>query len=217
MCRNFQHLACARALIPSFTRLVFDWAKNVPYTVFPGAGRITLRFEAAARPDFAALTRVAPPWVKEADWRVENNGLTIDFDTDAASAYHDFRDGTHVVLDILAPKTDAAAYNPPGGNKGTAPVELAAAQAQAIADAAAKVNDKPAEATKAARATDATGCGSRSDITCDTHNTGTNHRRNTRARQHPTAKGPTRSAPRKAPPSPFPALPATASPPSFAA
>jgi len=139
---------------PSFTRLVFDWAKNIPYTVFPGSGRITIRFEAQARPDFGALNRVAPPWVKEADWRVENGGLTIDFSTDAASGYHDFRDGTHIVLDILAPKTDATAYNPPGGNKASATalpqgkpdVAKAAAQAQAVADATAKLNGP--EATK---------------------------------------------------------------------
>jgi tetratricopeptide (TPR) repeat protein len=141
---------------PSFTRLVFDWGKNIPYTVFPGAGRITIRFEAQARPDFGSLTRVAPPWVKEADWRVENDGLTIDFSTDAASGYHDFRDGTHVVLDILAPKTDAQAYHPPGGNKvsatslpqGKPDVAKAAAQAQAIADAAAKLNTNQTDATK---------------------------------------------------------------------
>jgi hypothetical protein len=137
----------------SFTRLVFDWPKKIPYTVFPGAGRITIRFEAMANPDFAALKRVAPPWVKEAGWRVENRGLVIDFDTDASSSYHDFRDGTHIVLDILAPKSDAASYNPPGNAKGAKPVALAkavpakgdatanaAAQAQAVADAAAKLN-----------------------------------------------------------------------------
>lgn len=136
---------------PKFTRLVFDWPKDVPYTVYPGAGRITLRFEAQARPDFAALERIAPPWVKEAGWKVENGGLTIDFNTDAASGYHDFRDGTHVVLDILAPKTDASAYNPPGDNKVTVETlpsdAKAATQAQAIADTAAKLNDKP-QATK---------------------------------------------------------------------
>lgn len=137
---------------PSFTRLVFDWPKNVNYAVFRGAGRTTVRFEALARPDFAALTRVAPPWVKQAGWRAEKGGTVIEFDTDTASAYHDFRDGTHVVLDILAPKTDAAAYQPPGGKKGAAPVALAAAQAQAIADAAAKLNGKQSDAQAATKA-----------------------------------------------------------------
>jgi len=143
---------------PTFTRLVFDWPKNVPYSVFPGAGRITIRFESMARPDFAALTNVAPPWVKQAGWKIENGGLTVDFDIDTASGYHDFRDGTHVVLDILAPKTDAAAYRPPGDAKvavealpKSKDAAAAATQAQAIADAAAKLNGKTPDAAPPAK------------------------------------------------------------------
>ena len=41
----------------------------------------------------------------------------VEFETDSDSGFHDFKDGTHVVLDILAPKTDAAAYAPPGTAK----------------------------------------------------------------------------------------------------
>jgi len=136
----------------NFTRLVFDWPRNVPYTVFPGSGHLTIRFEAMARPDFASMTRVSPPWVKNGGWRAENRGLVIELETDAASGYHDFRDGSHVVLDILAPKTDAAAYRPPGDAK-PKPVELASvapkapsgAQAQAIIDTAAKLANKTPE------------------------------------------------------------------------
>ncbi len=150
-------LAVRAGAYPKFTRLVFDWPKDVPYTVYPGAGRITIRFEAQARPDFTGLERVSPPWVKQAGWKIENGGLTVDFDTDAASGYHDFRDGTHVVLDILAPKTDADAYRPPGGNKvsvETLPsdTQKAQTQAEAIADTAAKLNaapDQNDDATKA--------------------------------------------------------------------
>jgi hypothetical protein len=41
----------------------------------------------------------------------------VEFETDSDSGYHDFKDGTHVVLDIMAPKTDGAAYAPPGTAK----------------------------------------------------------------------------------------------------
>jgi len=133
----------------NFTRLVFDWPKTVPYTVFPGAGRLTVRFEAEARPDLSALEHVSPPWVKNTGWKVENHGLVLDFATDTASGYHDFRDGPHVVLDIIAPKTDTASYQPPGIAH-PKPVKLAAnvsaAQIQAIADTAAKL--KPDDAAK---------------------------------------------------------------------
>jgi hypothetical protein len=101
----------------NFTRLVFDWPRNVDYTVFPGAGKLTVRFEAQANLDFSALDREAPPWVKAAGWHIADKGMVVDLAIDAASGYHDFRDGTHVVVDVLAPKTDADAYNPPGDAK----------------------------------------------------------------------------------------------------
>ncbi|HEX3895345.1 MAG TPA: hypothetical protein VHW73_03965, partial [Rudaea sp.] len=58
----------------NFSRIVFDWPRNVPYTVFPGSSHITVRFEAMARPDFTSFERIAPPWIKDAGWRVENRG-----------------------------------------------------------------------------------------------------------------------------------------------
>ncbi len=146
----------------NFTRLVFDWPRNVPYAVFPGSGHFTVRFEAMARPDFGALTRVSPPWVKEAGWRIEDKGTVIEFQTDSDAGYHDFRDGTHVVVDVLAPKTDAAAYKPPGiANAkvtpfGKLPAGVSPTQAQAIADTAAKLNGKPADAAPPAPTTTTT-------------------------------------------------------------
>ena len=138
-----------------FTRVVFDWPRNVPYAVFPGAGRLTIRFEALAKPDFSALTNNAPPWVKTASWRIDNGGTVVDLATDMASGYHDFRDGTHVVVDVLSPKTDADAYNPPGMAKPTITAMpsrkagVSTAQAQAIAATAAKLNGTPAEPKQA--------------------------------------------------------------------
>jgi hypothetical protein len=142
----------------SFTRLVFDWPKKVPYAVFSGVNNLTIRFEAEARPDFRALKTVAPPWVKEAGWRIEKGGTVIAFKTETNSGYHDFRDGTHIVLDILAPRTDASAYNPPadngkrkdeGGavitraNKPDTPL-IGTALASNILDTATALNGKPA-------------------------------------------------------------------------
>jgi tetratricopeptide (TPR) repeat protein len=130
----------------NFTRLVFDWPRNVPYTVFPGSGHLTVRFEAMAKPDFGAMTRVSPPWVKAGGWRIENKGTVVELETDTDAGFHDFRDGTHVVVDILAPKTDSAAYKPPGMANAKVtklPAGVTQAQAQAIADTAAKVNGTP--------------------------------------------------------------------------
>jgi len=141
----------------NFTRVVFDWGRSVPYAVFAGAGRLTVRFEAQVSPDFSAITRQAPPWVKAAGWRIENKGTIIELETDAASGFHDFRDGTHIVVDVLAPKTDADAYNPPGTAKPSV-TKLASAtknsaavsstQAQAIAATAANLNTSASASPK---------------------------------------------------------------------
>jgi hypothetical protein len=80
----------------------------------------------------------------------------VEFGTDSDSGYHDFRDGHHVVLDILAPKTDAAAYAPPGAARPqvTKMAGASAAQVKAIGDAAARLagkkiaDAKPAEAKR---------------------------------------------------------------------
>ena len=120
----------------NFTRLVFDWPKDVSYQVFPGAGKMTIKFAAPMRADVSVIARFAPPWVKNAAWRIDGNSTIFEFDTDSESGYHDFKDGTHVVLDILAPKTDGAAYAPPGTAK-----PAITKFAPAAKDAPAKVAD----------------------------------------------------------------------------
>ena len=144
----------------NFTRLVFDWPSNVRYAVFPGAGKLGIRFESLARVDVSSIARFAPPWVKNASWRIDGKGTIVEFDTDAASGFHDFRTGTKIVLDVLAPKTDADSYHPPGTEKanitpltpaksGNAPSAVSSAQAAAIAATAQQLaaNGKPAAAT----------------------------------------------------------------------
>ncbi|HKX63678.1 MAG TPA: hypothetical protein VJM78_00095 [Rhizomicrobium sp.] len=141
-----------------FTRLVFDWPKDVSYQVYPGAGKLTLRFNTPARVDVSALARFAPPWVKNASWRIDGTSTVVEFDTDSDSGFHDFKDGSHVAIDILAPKTDGSAYAPPGTAKPTitkidtaakqAPkAGASAAQAQAIAQVVAKLTP-PADKNK---------------------------------------------------------------------
>jgi len=129
----------------NYTRLVFDWPKPVSYSVFPGAGKITIRFQALARPDLSAIARFAPPWVKNASWRTEGSAIVVEFDTDSASGFHDFKDGKKIVIDVLAPHTDAAAYVPPGLDKPKV-TALSAAQTKAITEAADKLAGKPAGA-----------------------------------------------------------------------
>jgi hypothetical protein len=134
----------------NYTRLVFDWPKSVSYSVFPGAGKIAMRFQALARPDLSAIARFAPPWVKNAAWHTDGNAIMVEFETDSASGFHDFRDGTKIVLDILAPHTDAAAYAPSGLDKPKV-TAMSASQSKAITDTADKLAGKPKPAETPAK------------------------------------------------------------------
>ena len=124
----------------------------LPYTVFPGAGKLTVRFQALARPDLSAITRFAPPWVKNAAWRMDGNTTVVEFETDSDSGVHDFRDGSKIVLDILAPKADttasAAQAAPASSRQARSSPRVSTAQAKAIADTA---NQLAAKDNSAAR------------------------------------------------------------------
>src|SRR6185437_319675 len=136
---------------------VFDWSKDVPYSVFAGAGKLTVKFGVPARMDLSILNKFPPAWVKNAAWHLDGSTTLVEFSTDSDSGYHDFRDGHHVVLDILAPKTDAAAYVPPSEKGNAAKPQVtkmaagaSAAQAKAITEAAAQLaGKKPAESKTA--------------------------------------------------------------------
>ncbi len=94
----------------NFTRLVFDWPNRVAFSAYPGKGRVTMRFETLAKPDFSTLLAQAPAWVKNAGWRIEDKALLVDFDTDPEATFHSGREANKVFVDVLAPRTDAAAY-----------------------------------------------------------------------------------------------------------
>ncbi len=124
----------------NFTRLVFDWPATVAYTAYPGRGRIQLRFETAAKPDFSVMERRSPAWVKSAGWHLDGNETVVEFETDAESSFHDFRDGSKIAIDVLAPKTDAAAYAPPGGTAVKPAVTALPSPPPKGSDAAAALN-----------------------------------------------------------------------------
>ncbi len=94
----------------NYTRIVFDWPQRVEYSAFPGRGRISIRFQGLVRPDFSMLQERKPAWVKNAGWRIDGKDMLADFETEPESGFHDFRDGNKIIVDILAPSTDAASY-----------------------------------------------------------------------------------------------------------
>lgn len=175
---NLEGLKVRSGAYQNFSRIVFDWPRNVPYSVSAARGRISVRFGVPVKPDFSAIERQLPPWVKPAGWHIEGRSTVVDLTTDSDSGYHDFRDGTHVVVDVLAPRTDAQAYHPPGDahptvtamrGEGVAtpqkpaktdrfvetgkPAGVSDAQAAAISDTAGRLNHPPVQAPQVLSAT----------------------------------------------------------------
>ena len=101
----------------NFTRLVFDWNKDVPYTVFPGAGQDDHQIPGGGKARSVGDRPLPAALGQECRLASGRRDTVVEFETDADSGYHDFKDGTKIVLDILAPKTDATAYAPPGTAK----------------------------------------------------------------------------------------------------
>lgn len=131
-----------------YSRIVFDWPREIPYSIFPAKGHLTVRFGALGKPDFSAVERLAPPWVKPQGAHVEGDKTIVDLKIDPGSAYRHFIDGSRIVLDIYAPAGDPAAVTDKSAT-------------EAIAEAAAKLNaetqtadaqssaEKPADAGEA--------------------------------------------------------------------
>lgn len=129
------------------TRLVFDWPAPVVYTVYPGQARISVRFETMAKPDFSVLQTRYPAWVKSAGWHLDGTSTVVEFATDPESTFKDFREGAKVVIDVMAPKTDASAVvraaAPPAPRPGPPPKGSDAAAALKNGAAASVVPAPP--------------------------------------------------------------------------
>ena len=145
----------------NFTRLVFDWPKDVPYTVFPGAGKMTVRFQrpGAARSVGARALRAALGEERRLAHRWQRHrGRVRD--------RHRFRLSRFQGRQPMScstswrPRPTRAAYAPPGTDKPKVTAmngALSAGQAKAIADTARPAcrpaarqlpnKNKPAEAS----------------------------------------------------------------------
>ncbi len=84
----------------SYTRLVFDWPKVVPYQVDQSSRSVSVRFQAPARIDLAGLRRQLPASVSVPAARVESGKLVVSFRTGKGLVAQHFRVGARVVLDF---------------------------------------------------------------------------------------------------------------------
>ncbi len=86
------------------SRLVFDWRRNVGYTVVLSKGGLSVAFARPATFDLTELQKDPPKYIHGAKSAVDKEGTRITLKTDDGVRFRHFRAGTKVVLDIYASK-----------------------------------------------------------------------------------------------------------------
>jgi len=90
-----------------YSRIVFDWRKDVPYKVDAKDGVAVLSFARAATIDGAALERSRPPHVEGFATRAEPGRTIAEVRLAPGARVRHFRDGPRIALDVLAPTPKA--------------------------------------------------------------------------------------------------------------
>ena len=140
--------SCAPAPMPISPDWCSTGRKDVPYHGVSRRGKNDGALSRRWRgPICRRIARFAPPWVKNAAWHIDGNATVVEFETDSDSGFHDFKDGTNVVLDILAPKTDArrlcaARHSTSRKSPRCNGAIIGGSQAKAIADTASQLAGK---------------------------------------------------------------------------
>lgn len=86
-----------------FGRLVFDWTRNVDYTVAQDGNRATIRFSQPAKLDLESLTARLPKAIASAEAGADGGGLVLNLTIADDGRVRHFRSGTRIVFDVLDP------------------------------------------------------------------------------------------------------------------
>ncbi|GAB2175276.1 tetratricopeptide repeat protein [Dongia sp. agr-C8] len=124
-----------------YSRLAFDWPKDVRYTLKQTGDQAELQFASPGAIDLAKVAGDLPPRVDSMTANATANGLTVKLALKPGMVLRDFRSGNTVVLDVYdrnaanLPKEPPAAPSP-------VPAEVASAQPE---PAQPELQDIPAE------------------------------------------------------------------------
>ena len=86
---------------PSYSRVVFDWERNVGYVADLNGQALDITFIANAIPDFSAVRRDQPAYLSNPRFEEENGNLKVSFDAANGGEVRHFRSGTKIVVDLI--------------------------------------------------------------------------------------------------------------------
>lgn len=96
---------------PTYSRVVFDWARNVGYAASLNQDRVTISFTANAVPDFSSVMLNGPAFFNNPSYQLEGDNLIVTLETQNIDRIRHFRSGTKVVVDLLADGTSVPVDN----------------------------------------------------------------------------------------------------------
>lgn len=123
---------------PDYSRLVFDWPREVPYSVEQSGTAVTLRFPVGAQIDLGGVLRAMPTRVSGLTQATADGAVTVRFDIPAGAGIKHSRAGSRIVVDVLD--------KPPAGTNTARPAAPPAQTAvTGPASAAQPLPPKPAD------------------------------------------------------------------------
>jgi len=137
---------------PQYGRVVFDWAKNVDYSVDRQGNRASINFKRPANVAVAPLNGGGLGNVAGADSVVTGDGTTVVLKIPSSSRVRHFRSGAKVVVDVFNPTGAIDASGPPPASFKPPQVQQAAT-APTPAPTPAQAQPDPASAPAPAQET----------------------------------------------------------------
>lgn len=86
-----------------YSRVVFDWPREVGYSVDQAGGTAAITFDQPASPDLGSLRARPPRFIEGAESSLDGGRLKVTLRVPAASQIKHFRSGPKVVVDVMAP------------------------------------------------------------------------------------------------------------------
>lgn len=115
---------------PTYSRVVFDWPRNVAYVAELAGDKLEITFSANAIPDFSAVRSNDPAYLSNPVYVEEGGNLKVTFDATRPGRVRHFRSGTKVVVDLMVgegaqPTENVVANDAEDVVEETAPEEVA--------------------------------------------------------------------------------------------
>lgn len=116
----------------SFSRVVFDWTREVGYRLERANGRVVIRFDRPAAVDLSAAERGLPPLIDSVEATRDGPGLAVAIGVAERARLRHYRVGLKVVVDVYATEPEP---EPVQAAEATDPEPTATAAAEAPAAA----------------------------------------------------------------------------------